>query len=259
MIDLIERIGPVVGIVALLGLAILAFLIFQQAREIRRLREWAGRAPERAEEAAQASLAAAEARGEVAEEPRAKPGRFRAWREGIASRIAPRWRELDRRSPIHPRYLVIVLAAGVIAAGVVTSGFGVFGGDDTPDKQGRKQGQGNGQRQGEPEVAVLNATQTEDSQGNPIQGVQGLADRVAANVLDPAGYPIGRKTDAVTGEPETVVMFEPNHEAQANQLVAAIEPELGPTEVEPMIQDVRDLADGADLALLIGLDDAELF
>jgi hypothetical protein len=260
MIDLIERIGPVVGIVALLGLAILAFLIFQQAREIRRLREWAGRAPERAEEAAQASLAAAETRGEVAEEPRGEPGRLRRWRDAIAGRIEPRWRELDRRSPVHPRYLVILLAAGVIAAGVVTSGFGVFGGDDTPAKQQRrKQGQGNGQRQGKPEVAVLNATQTEDSQGNPIAGVPGIADRVAVQVLDPADYPIGRKDDAPTGVPESVIMFEPDHQAQASQLAEAIEPELGPTKVEPMIQDVRDLAGGADVALLVGLDDAELF
>jgi hypothetical protein len=257
MIDLIERIGPVVGIAAFLGLAILAFLIFQQAREIRRLREWAGRAPERADDAAQASLAAAEARGEVAQEPRGEPGRLRAWRDGVASRFAPRWRELDRRSPVHPRYLVILLAAGLIAAVVLTSGFGVFAGDDTPAKEGRKQGQGNQQRQAEPEVAVLNATQTVDSAGNPIQGEPGLADRVAADVLDPAGYEIGRKDDAVTGVPETVVMYEPDHEAEANELAAAIEPELGPPEVEPMIQEVRDLAGGADLALLIGLDDAE--
>ena len=257
MIDQIEKIGPVVGIVALIGLAVLAFLIFQQAREIRRLREWAGRAPERADEAAQASLAAAEARGEVAEPERGEPGRLRSWRDAIAGRIEPGWRELDRRSPVHPRYLVILLAAGVITAGVVTSGFGVFGGEDAPVKDGRKQGQGGGQRQGEIEVAVLNATQTVDSSGNPIQGVQGLADRVAANVLDPAGYAIGRKDDAPEGVPESVIMFEPNHEDEANELATAIESELGPTEVEPMIQDVRDLAEGADLALLIGLDDAE--
>ena len=49
MVDLLERIGPYLGIAAFLGLAVLAFLIFQQAREIRRLREWAGRAPERAD------------------------------------------------------------------------------------------------------------------------------------------------------------------------------------------------------------------
>ena len=64
MTDLIDRIGPYLGIAAFLGLAILAFLIIQQARDIRRLREWAGRAPERKDEAAEALAAVAEARGE---------------------------------------------------------------------------------------------------------------------------------------------------------------------------------------------------
>ena len=52
MLDLIEKIGPFVGLAAFIGLAVLAFLIFQQSRDIRRLRDWAGRAPERAKEAA---------------------------------------------------------------------------------------------------------------------------------------------------------------------------------------------------------------
>jgi hypothetical protein len=260
MIDLIERIGPVVGIAAFLGLSILAFLIFQQAREIRRLREWAGRAPERADEAAEASLAAAEARGEVAggKEP-SEPGRFRRAWQSLKGRVEPSWNALDRRLPVHPRYVLIVLAAGVIAAGVVTSGFGVFGGDDTPANEGRKQGQGQrqGGGQGTPEVAVLNATQTEDSAGNPIQGVSGLADKVATQVLQPAGYEVGRRDDAAEGVADTVVMFEPGHEGEANELADAIEPELGPTPVEPMIQEVRDLAGAADLALVVGLDDED--
>jgi LytR cell envelope-related transcriptional attenuator len=259
MIDLIERIGPVVGIVAFLGLSILAFLIFQQAREIRRLREWAGRAPERAEDASEASLAAAEARGDVAqEEPRAR-GRLGTWWQGVRNRLEPGWRELDRRLPVHPRYLLIVFAAGVIAAGVVTSGFGVFGGDDTPANEGRKQrqGQAQGGGEGKPDVAVLNATQTEDSAGNPIQGVSGLADKVATQVLQPAGYEVGRRDDAAEGFADTVVMFEPGHEGEANDLAAAVEPELGPTPVEPMIQEVRDLVGGADLALVVGLDDED--
>jgi hypothetical protein len=259
MIDLIERIGPVVGIVAFLGLSVLAFLIFQQAREIRRLREWAGRAPERADEATEASLAAAEARGEVAEPEPREPGRFGSAWQNVKSRLQPGWRELDRRSPVHPRYLVIVLAAAVVAAGVVTSGFGVFGGDDTPANEGRnaRQGQGQGQQQGRPEVAVLNATQTEDSLGNPIEGVEGLADKVANEVVQPAGFEVGRKDDAASGFDDTVVMFEPEHEAEANELADAIEPELGPTPVEPMIQEVRDLVGAADLALVVGLDDED--
>jgi hypothetical protein len=257
MTDLIERIGPVVGIAAFLGLSILAFLIFQQAREIRRLREWAGRAPERADEATEASLAAAEARGEIAEPEPREPGRLGSAWQKLKGRLEPGWSELDRRSPVHPRYLVIVLAAGLIAAGVVTSGFGVFGGDGAPPNEGRKARQGQGQQQGQPEVAVLNATQTEDSAGNPIQGVPALADKVADEVVQPAGYEVGRRDNAVEGFADTVVMFEPEHEAEANELADAIEPQLGPTLVEPMIQEVRDLVGGADLALVVGLDDAE--
>jgi hypothetical protein len=51
--DLIDRIGAVLGLAAFLGLAVLALLYFQQARDVRRLREWAGKAPERAAAAAE--------------------------------------------------------------------------------------------------------------------------------------------------------------------------------------------------------------
>ena len=70
MVDLLERIGPYLGVAAFMGLAILAFLIIQQAREVRRLREWAGRAPERAGEAAEA--AAAEIRAETGSDVHAR-------------------------------------------------------------------------------------------------------------------------------------------------------------------------------------------
>ena len=107
MIDLIERIGPYVGIAAFLGLAILAFLIFQQAREIRRLREWAGRAPERADEATEAVTAAAEAKGEEAPEveemPEPTPGILLARRgSGSATGTDPVLAEINRRSPVDP-------------------------------------------------------------------------------------------------------------------------------------------------------------
>src|SRR6476619_834233 len=109
----IDSIGPLLGIAAFLGLALLAFLLFQQGRDIRRLREWAGRAPERAREAAEASLATAEARGEAAEaaegaeeaKGRGLRGRLAAFRKRVAGAVGPRWRELDRRLPVHPQYL----------------------------------------------------------------------------------------------------------------------------------------------------------
>jgi hypothetical protein len=258
MIDLIERIGPVVGIVAFVGLAVLAFLIFQQAREIRRLREWAGRAPERADDAAEASLAAAEARGEAAaEEAPSEPSRFGAWRQRLANAAEPRWHALDRRLPVDPRYLLVLLAAGVIAAGVLTSGFGLVGGDDGKSGKGGAAKHEKKKDEGKPEVAVLNATQTVDSSGNPIQGVPRLADTVASEVVDPAGYPVGRRTNAATGAPETVIMFEPDHEAEATALAKAVEPKLGAVEAQPMIQEVRDLVDGANLVIVVGQDEAD--
>src|SRR5436190_9600851 len=129
-VKLIDRYGPIVGIVAFVGLAVLAFLLFQEAREVRRLREWAGRAPERAAEAVEAQLATAEARDEAASGP--PPGRWErfrlrigAARASIADRFEPGWRELDRRSPVDPRILLVLIVAVAVAA-VVTSGFGVI-------------------------------------------------------------------------------------------------------------------------------------
>jgi hypothetical protein len=262
VIDLIEQIGPILGIVAFVGLAVLAFLIFQQGRDVRRLREWAGRAPERAEDAAEASLAAAEARGEAAE-PTADRGpiatRLSAARERIAALAEPRWRELDRRSPFDPRYLVLVLVAGLVAALVLTSGFGVFGGDDGNgrDARGDTEKRDKGGQESKPKVAVLNATQDVSESGVEIQGVPGLAKKVADQVLRPEDYPVGRQTDASSGSAETVVMFEPEHATQADELARAVEQRLGPAEVQAMIQEVRDLAGGADLALVVGQDNAE--
>src|SRR5687768_3667233 len=123
--DLIEKIGPVLGIVAFFGLAFLAFLIFQQSREVRRLREWAGRSPERAQEADEATSAAAEVRGELSEAEESEPGPVGRIYDRIAAAVIPRWESLDRRLPIDGRYLLAALGAGLIAAVVLTGGFGL--------------------------------------------------------------------------------------------------------------------------------------
>jgi hypothetical protein len=93
MTDLIDSIGPYLGVAAFLGLAILAFLTIQQAREVRRLREWAGRAPEAAGEAVEAEVAVAEAKGEEPEPVEVE--------EAPPSRIAmcPRWHSVVTRCP----------------------------------------------------------------------------------------------------------------------------------------------------------------
>ena len=135
MTDLIDRIGPYLGIAAFLGLAILAFLIIQQAREVRRLREWAGRAPERKEEAADAVAAAAEARGEQAapdeEAPPQERGRVGSALASVRAAPSRRFAALDQPPAVRP-----ALPRGArsrpwsIAAAVLTSGFGLLGGDD---------------------------------------------------------------------------------------------------------------------------------
>jgi hypothetical protein len=260
MTDSIDRIGPFLGIAAFLGLAILAFLIIQQAREVRRLREWAGRAPERAGEATEAEVAAAEARGEEAPEPEveeAPPSRAALWMHGVRESMYERLAEVDRRLPVDPRWLLAVVAAAIVAAAVLTGGFGLVGGDD-----GASGGNGGKHAGGKPnpdkvEVAVLNATQEESVAGTEIAGVQGLAGVVAKQVVQPLdGFKVGEKTNASSGFDRTTVMFEPDSEADANELADGVADQLGQPEVTPMISDVRDLAGGADLALVVGRDNS---
>ncbi len=264
MTDLIDRIGPYLGIAAFLGLAILAFLIIQQAREVRRLREWAGRAPESADEAAEAEAAVVEAKGDAPEEeeevvvdepPPSEPARRL---QGVRDAISDRFAELDRRSPIDPRWFGAGLIAVVIAAGVVTSGFGLVGGDEGGGgKQGGKHGGGKPDNE-KVEVAVLNATQEQATDGTTIAGVQGLADVVAKDVVHPLdGFKVGVKTDASSGSAETTVMFEPDSEDAANELAGDVADQLGEPGVTPMVAEVRDLVKGAPLALVVGRDDAD--
>ena len=263
MVDLLERIGPYLGIAAFLGLAVLAFLIFQQAREVRRLRDWAGRAPERADDASAAAAAATEARGETVAEDEvaepdvaAEPGRVRGWWDGARAWLADRYAGLDRRMPVDTRYLFAVLAAGLVAAIVLTGGFGLIGGDDGSADDG-KRGGGQQEKEKKTEVAVLNATQLQDSAGTEIQGVEGLAAKVADEVVKPAGFKVGKEETAASGFDETTVMFEPGAEEQANELAEAIADQLGETPVIPMIDEVRELTGGAPVALVIGQDDAD--
>lgn len=264
MSDLIEKIGPLLGVAAFLGLAVLAFLIFQQAREVRRLREWAGRAPERAGEAAEATAAAAEARGEEAEaggeeaeaaaaESRSE-SRLGLWWAAARERLAGRWAALDRRSPVDPRYLVAVIAAGVVAAAVLTGGFGILGDDGA--KQGKRGANQEQKKEKKTEVTILNATQEESATGAVIVGVPGLATDVAEQLVKPAGFKVGDKADAQSGFPASVIMFEPGAEEPAQELAAAVEKTLGETEVQPIVPDVSDLASGAPVVLVVGQDDA---
>jgi hypothetical protein len=235
----IESIGPVLGVVAFIGLAILAFLLFQQARDIRRLREWAGRAPERATEAAEAVQAAADASrdGEAGEDGAAPPGgRFRAGWDRFALGARDLYAAIDRRLPVDGRYIVAVLVVAIVAVGVVTSGFGLIGGDGGKDSHHKKK---------LPAVAVVNGT-----------GTSGLAATVEDKVVKHAGYqpgPVGNATAIVNA---TVVEYAGGKRSEAEDLARAVKPKLGDTPVQPMTSDISDVAGKADLALVLGLDDA---
>ncbi len=245
--DLIEDIGPILGIVAFLGFAILALLIVLQAREVRRLREWAGRAPERAVEADVASLAASEERGDL-EKPE-RPSHLAAIGQSVSGFVAPKWAELDRRSPIDPRLLVAGLVALVVAA-VLTSGFGLLSSDPAPTT-----GVGTSEEKPEKiEVAVLNATQQEGL-ADPVVGI---ADLVADDVVKSSEFKAGATGNSLAGVPDSVVMFEPGSEEDADALADQVSGDLGNTGTLPMTDAVRGEAKGASLAILVGFDDRAL-
>ncbi len=241
--DFIEDIGPILGIVAFLGFAILALLIVLQAREVRRLREWAGRAPERAVEADEASLAASEEKGDL-EKPE-KPSRLVAMWKRVTGWLGPKYDELDRRSPVDPR-IVFALLVGVIVAAVVTSGFGLLDDDSEPVAKG-----GGGDKPDKVEVAVLNAT-IQEGVADPVAGI---ADLVADDVVDSSEFKAGVTANAPAGEAQSVIMFEPDSEADAEALAEQVRPDLGETAITPMTAIVKAEAKGAPLALLVGFGD----
>jgi hypothetical protein len=104
---------------------------------------------------------------------------------------------------------------------------------------------------------VLNATQVDEG-GVPIEAVAGLAAKVADEVVKPAkGFKVVEEETAASGLEATTIMFEPPAEADADDLARTVADQLGETPITPMIDEVRQLAGGAPLALVIGQDDAE--
>jgi hypothetical protein len=255
----LEEIGALLGFVAFAGLAVLVFLTFQQARHLRRLRDWAGRAPERA-----AALVAREEEQELEEvdEERVRavlegePGRLSRARDSLADR----WADVDRRLPVEPKLLFGGLAAIVLGIGIATGGFGVLGGgDDGSERASGREGGGQNQRGpgnrggggggGTPEVAVLNGTAPPGG-----TGVAGVAERVSGEV-EGAGFEVGAVDNADSFASSTV-MWTGDAEDDAEQLAGSLEGLLGPTAVVEMTPEIEALAGGADLALIVGQDDA---
>jgi hypothetical protein len=170
-----------------------------------------------------------------AEEP--APGRLRGAWERVSWSVRDRIAAIDRRLPVDGRYLLAILLVAVIAAGVVTSGFGLVGGDDG----GRK---GDGSKPNAT-VAVLNGT-----------SVQGLAALVEQKVVKRAGYEQGPVGNTASTFNATIIEYANGERDAAKGLANAVKDELGETPVQPMTADVREIAGKAELAIILGLDDA---
>lgn len=251
--DQLREIGAILGFVAFAGLAVLVFMTFQQARHLRRLRDWAGRSPERAQaDAERVSTTAAEAAAAEGQE-RETPGRL----DHLRGEIAFRYEELDRRSPVSPAILFAGLLALVVAAGILTSGFGFLGSSEEPaggNNAARGAGDGGGQQEDRPvQVAVLNGTAPAPGE----VGVEGIASTASGFVRDLDGFRVGEVADAGS-YPASVVMFEEGSKSDARELAQALEPTLGSLGTELMTPDVQGVAGNAELALVVGLDDQAL-
>jgi hypothetical protein len=265
-----EEIGALLGFLAFAGLAVLVFLTFQQGRNLRRLRDWAGRAPERA-----AALAARDldpvgdevediSQEELESVSVLEPSRFDRARDALSER----WAEIDRRSPVDPKLLLGGLAAVILGVGIATSGFGVLGDGGTPTERsgdgngaegrqggnnGNRAGGSQGENSGRTEVAVLNGTAPPGGTGVP-----GVADRVSQSVKD-AGFTVGAVDNAGSFSASTVMWTgSAENQAKAEELAEGLAAILGETTVVEMTPEVEAVAGGAEIALVVGQDDATI-
>lgn len=261
MPDVIQDVGAVAGLAACVGLAVLSLLFFIQARDVRRLREWAGGAPERDAVVTEAtSEVAAERADELkriederrrAEQAREAERRAAAMREhrrerreaglpeeSLGDRIRGRFRgDGERRFP-PARYLVLIVGAVIVlGGGVAFAALQVLGDDD-----GGKGAAGGDSvvRPGDTEVAVLNGT-----------AVAGLADRTSDD-LAAAGYLIGAVTNSNSSFDVSIVMFKTGFKPEARMAAS----KLGIKDVRPMSGEIVAVAEGANIAVIVGQDKA---
>lgn len=254
MVHAIEQIGAFAGLAAFLGLAVLALLSFTQGRDIRRLREWAGSAPERdTERKEQTSTIAAQR----AEELRALEEARTAEHEAVSSREERRKRREEglpettrgerlrdrfssfgavasRPSSLIALFVVIVAIAGAVAYLLVS-------GDDEGGSGGNSKQAAAKVKPGEIDVTVLNGT-----------SVAGLA-ATFGDEVESKGFNLGAVTNSSSSFEESVVMFKPGHKMEARKVAK----QLGITKLQPMNGEIQSVSAGADVAVIVGEDNAE--
>jgi hypothetical protein len=251
LVRVIEQIGAFAGLAAFIGLAVLALLSFAHGRDIRRLREWAGSAPERDAERKESTSAVAAQRAEelrALEEARTAEHQAVSRREERRKRREAGLPELTRGERLRaglssfgerasqPRFLagifvvVVALAAGAIY--LATQGSGEGGGKGKQAAATIKPK--------EVEVAVLNGT-----------AVSGLAASYGEKV-DEKGFQLGAVTDSKSTFTESVVMFQQGHGLEAHKVAK----QMGISKVQPMNEEIEAVSAGANVAVIVGEDNA---
>jgi LytR cell envelope-related transcriptional attenuator len=255
--EVIREVGALAGLAAFIGLAVLALLYFAQARDVRRLRENAeflvegspeAGAPVRSAERAAAAVATEDPERAAAAAAATAPDEREAFRRAELARQAAERRqrfEQRRRPPGRPGMgrpawasngrstAVIVVGALILVAGVAFGATRLIGGEGD--------GAGTGEKGAKPpptKVAVLNST-----------AEAGLAAEFA-KLLKPAGYEVGPVSNTETPFEESVVMFDAGAEDTARQVGSMV----GVQTVEPLSTDIRGVAEGAAVVVVLGED-----
>jgi hypothetical protein len=261
--DALREVGAIAGLASFLGLALLALLYFAQARDVRRLRENASFLVE-GEAGDGQSIAPAEKipAAVTAEEPEkaaaaaaaTAPTEAEAFRRAELARQAAERRqrfEQRRRRPSNgrerPAWLsepaslaVVIVGAILLVAGIAFGATRILNGDSESSAPTAEKGKGPCPPS-QTNVAVLNGTAT-----------AGLAAQFAAP-LKQKGYkttPVGNTESPIA---TSVVMFDPTSGQQCAPVVSGI---VGIQKTQPMNNEVRGIAAGDSVAVVLGEDRA---
>ncbi|MFL5834530.1 MAG: LytR C-terminal domain-containing protein [Solirubrobacterales bacterium] len=254
MVHAIEQIGAFAGLAAFLGLAVLALLSFTHGRDIRRLREWAGSAPERdAERKEQTSTIAAqraeelraleEARTQEQQTVSSREERRRRREEGLpgqsrGERLRGRFSGFGEAAS-RPSSLVALFV--VILAIVGGAAYLLLSGDDEGSSSSNSKQAAAKVKPGEIEVTVLNGT-----------SVDGLA-AIYGDKVEAKGFELGAITNSSASFEDSVVMFKRGHKTEASKVAK----QVGIAKLQLMSGEIESVSAGADVALIVGEDNAE--
>ena len=251
---MIEQIGAFAGLAAFLGLAVLALLSFTHGRDIRRLRDWVGSAPERdAERKEQTSTIAAQR----AEELRALEESKTAEHQTVSSREERRRRreaglpEQSRGERVRGRFSGLgetasrpssLIALFVVVLAIVGgAAYLLVGGSDEGSGSGKSKQAAAQVKPGEIEVTVLNGT-----------AVPGLA-ATFGDEVEGKGFKLGAVTNSSSSFAASVVMFKRGHKREARM----VGKQLSISKLQPMDGEIESVSAGADVAVIVGEDNAE--